>query len=226
MKKVIVSLLAFLFLLISYGEVFATVWVNNTPGALVKRIETYENNNIIQIDNPLFPVLGYVNITFQNDVVIPGLARHPTAGSISPSFLPLVENNYTSYAVYLCQAGSSPAIGETCDGIAMRSQNGQLCAGYFRYTTLVDRVATIADIGCFTMVELNRAPHVAKKDFLQRYSKEQLIDIISGVRLINPIGPGPVCLSCPPWDGYEKDIDVKLQGLKVKKFKLEVREIR
>jgi hypothetical protein len=216
--------LALSFLLIGYDDAFAAIWVNNTPGAWVKQIEIYESNNAILPDNPLLPTGGYANITFHNDVVYTGLALHPTAGSTNPSFFLLVENNYTLYTVYFCQSAGSPAIIETCDGIGLRLENGQLCAGLFQYTTLVDKVIAIADIGCFTLVGITRPAQRAKRDFLQRYTKEQLIDIIGGVKPINPVGP--VCLTCPPWDGYKRDVDLKLRGLQVKKYKIEVREMR
>jgi len=222
MKKIAPSLLAFAFLHIAYGDSLAAVWVNTTPGALVKQIEIYNSNTgpVGVGDNPLLPTEGYVNITFQNDVVYPGLPLHPTASSASPSFV-LVDNNYTLYTVYYCQPGSgSPVTNNICDGIALRVQNEQLCAGFFQYTTLVDRVVAIADIGCFTLSGITRP--LVKRDFFQKYTKEQLIDILTGVK--PPIGP--ICLTCPPWDGYAKDIDLKLKGLQIKKYKIEAKELK
>jgi hypothetical protein len=84
--------------------------------------------------------------------------------------------------------------------------------------------STIADIGCFTRVGIINPPKLSKRDLLQKYTKEQLIEILNGVKPINPLGP--VCLSCPPWDGYEKDIALKLKELKVKKYRIEAKEIK
>jgi hypothetical protein len=228
MNKAKLSLLIASLYLATCGEVFAAqIWVNNSPDALVKQLEIYPNDNAVPFPgNPLSPTEGLVNITFQNDVEYIGLALHPTAGSISPSFFPSVDGNYSLFTVYYCEAGSNPAVGQTCDGIALRSENAQLCAGFFQYNTLADRVFTIADIGCFTQVGVGTVtlPRLSRRDFLQKYTKEQLIDILNGVRPINPIGP--VCLSCPPWEGYGKDMAVKLQKLPVRKFRIEVKEIK
>ena len=112
-------------------DALAEVGVNNAPNALVKRIETFTSSSGIVVDNPLLATQGYVNITFQNDVTYTGPPLHPTAGSVSPSFLLAVDNTYTAYTVYYCQSGGT-AVNETCDGIALRLQNGQLCAGFFQ----------------------------------------------------------------------------------------------
>ena len=223
MEKTARSLLGFAFVLFTCGDALAEVWVNNAPNALVKRIEIFTSSSVIVVDNPLLPTQSYVNITFQNDVTYPGLPLHPTTGSVSPSFLFAVDNAYTAYTVYYCQSGGAP-VNETCDGIALRLQNGQLCAGFFQYSTLVERIATIADIGCFILVEIVKPPRLISRDFLQKYTKDQLIEILTGAKPISPVGP--VCLTCPPWNNYANDIDLKLKGLQIKKYKIEVKEIK
>src|SRR3954468_15845390 len=176
MNKVKLSLLTASLYLATYGEVFAAqVWVNNSPDALVKQLEIYPNDSAVPVPgNPLSPTEGLVNITFQNDVEYIGLALHPTAGSISPSFFSSVDGNYNLFTVYYCEAGSNPAIGQTCDGIALRTENAQLCAGFFQYNTLADRVFSIADIGCFTQLGVGTVtlPRLGKRDFLQKYTKD------------------------------------------------------
>jgi hypothetical protein len=220
----ITKLLLFALVLVPFENLFAQVWVNNTPGAFVKRVEIHAPSSGILPANPLFPVEGTVDLTFQNDVQYVGLTLRPTSGSQFPSFLQLVDPRYTSFTVYFCRGTGAVNISETCDGIAFRVDNGQLCAGYFQYNTLLNEVVTIADIGCFTLVEIIAVPQINRKDVLQRFTKEQLLDIIMGRKPINPIGP--VCTSCPPWETYEKDLTVKLKELKAKKYKIEVKEAR
>lgn len=191
---------------------YATVWVNNQPDAFVKRIEIFPGHNTpLQADY-------LVNITFQNDVTYLNLELKSTTGSLTPSFL---LTDYTHYVEYYCE---SDLVLTFCDGIAMKIAGGQLCAGYFRYNMNTPIVITITDIGCF---EIERSIIPSRLDIdkiLSKLNKEKLIDIIIGRRPISPIGP--ICLTCPPWETYEKDLTIKLKGLKVRKFKVDVREIR
>jgi hypothetical protein len=189
----------------------AEVWINNDPNALIKRISIYHSDGIIQ-----FPLnYGYIDIVFQNDNQIIGLPLQPIT-------LPVGISGYELYAIYYCTQ-TQPS--QLCDAVAIKIENGQLCAGLFRFNTLLDEpFFNITDIGCFVRQGLIQ-PVLVDRHKLQRLSKEELLDIlVGGPKPVNP--RGPVCLTCPPWDSYKKDIESQLGKLKTKKYKVSVQEVK
>lgn len=219
--KTLLSLFAVLLSTAFNSAGAAETWVNNTPGAFITKIVIIPEGPFA-ID-PFNQFAGTVEITFANGSVRTTnleRANHSPLGGT-----PMVDDSYQYVAVYFCD---ETTVLNRCDAIALKLENGQLCVGGFQFIKNVTSVVvSLYDLGCFIRSGQLITPFIDRNfGVLEKLSKDEILDLVYGRKRQPTLPRGPVCLSCPPWPEFKKELDDRIAKNLKKKFEISVKQLK